>query len=177
MSGGSGYALSDEDIAHAADTHVIEYSDLFNAPSLASVFDPKGRVVMLYETTGPLSGHWVCMIRRGGSVEYFDPYGGIRPDGELKWLTPAKAAQLGENQKTLSKLIAASGLSLTVNPFHYQAQTPGNNECGRHCVARVHFSFLTEPEYHRMVTSECRSAGYSSPDQWALMVSNQLMGH
>lgn len=168
---GAGYSLSDADIRRAAKTKVWLYSDLLKKKSLQGLFDSKGRCALLYETTSPTSGHWVAMIRRGGSLEYFDPYGGIPPDGELRWLGAAQAAALGENTRWLSQLLKASGLRVTSNPYHYQAHTAGNNECGRHVVARLHYWPLSEQEYHALV----QRSGLS-PDEWALHVSQELLG-
>lgn len=168
---GAGYELSDSDIRRATHTKVWTYSQLLRKTSLAQLLDAKGRCVILYETQGPLVGHWVALLRHPGGIEYFDPYGGIAPDGEARWLSPGKLAALGENTKALSALIRASGLPLSVNPCHYQSKAPGNNECGRHCVSRVHFSSLSEADYNAMI----KRSGLS-PDAFVLNVSQKLLG-
>lgn len=40
-------------------------------------------IVNLDSTKGPGS-HWVCFMKRGNFVDYFDSYGGLRPPCEIQ---------------------------------------------------------------------------------------------
>lgn len=170
MEEGDGYSLSDADIRRAVHTKVWIYKDLLNKNSLEGMWDSKGRFALLWEVDSPQEGHWVCLIRKGDSVEYFDPYGGYRPDGERTWLSAEKAHELGEDEGKLSALIKASGLALSSNPFHYQSKAQGNNECGRHVVSRLYYYRLSETDYDAVIKKSGKT-----PDQFVLDVSNSLL--
>jgi len=151
--GGIGYPLSDTDIQQIlGGTSLFKYPELDKMESIDEAFDEHGRCIMLYLTQSHDSGHWVCMMKRGdNTLEYFDPYGGYKPDGERKWLSKEKAEELGEDDATLSKLIRASGYKVISNPYHFQKEGGDINTCGRHCCVRLLLGHLSLPQYKKMI--------------------------
>ena len=148
------YSLSDldlEKIVHGI--KLFKYPDLHNMSSIHDAFDKWGRAMMLYLTTDDSSGHWVCMIKDDNkkTIEYFDPYGGYSPDGERKWLSPEKLAELGEDVPILSRMIKESGYKVNSNPHHFQKEGQRTNTCGRHSACRLLLGGLSLPQYTKIV--------------------------
>ena len=150
--GDEGYSLSDEDIQKVlGGVKLFKYPDLHAMSSIDDAFDDKGHAMMLYLTENEDTGHWVCMMKRGDTIEYFDPYGGYKPDSERKWLTPAKQEELGEAQPTLSRMIKEAGYKVISNPYHFQKEGVDINTCGRHCCSRLLFAHLPLSAYAKMI--------------------------
>lgn len=167
-----GYALTDRDIEDAIHTKVyLYYPDLYQVRNLDDLFDSKGRAVILYLTRSPSEGHWTCLIKKGKTIEYFDPYGGYLPDTERSWIPKSTLRSLHEDKPRLSQLIQQSGYKLIYNPYGYQSEGRGISTCGRHCVARLYFYRLSEPQYKKLI----ESTGLS-PDEFVTRLSYSLIG-
>lgn len=151
---GIGYPLSDTDIQQVlGGTSLFKYPELESMTSIDDAFDELGRCIMLYLTQSEDEGHWVCMIKRGKTVEYFDPYGGYKPDGERKWLTKEKQEELGEDEPLLTKMLKEGGYKVESNPYHFQKEGGDVNTCGRHCCVRLLLAHLPLTEYKKMIDS------------------------
>ena len=167
------YALSDVDIKNALKTDKVHIyaPDLYNVNKIDDLFDKKGRAVILYLTTGPTNGHWVGMIKKGDTIHYFDPYGGMRPDGERVWLSNEKLKELDQKEPRLSQLLAKSKYKVTYNPYAYQSNEMNNNTCGRHVISRLYYSNLSEPDYRKMIMN----SGLD-PDEFVIRLTHKLIG-
>lgn len=149
-----GYSLSESDMRKVIPTlKIISYKDLLKANSIDDVLDEKGRLMLLYLTENETTGHWVCLLKLRDSniLEYFDPYGGYRPDGEKKWLSKAKLREFGQDTDHLTKLLKASPYTIKSNATPFQKDVRDNNTCGRHCLCRLYFKHLSLPEYTDMI--------------------------
>jgi hypothetical protein len=150
------YALSETDMKKVIPTlKVISYPDLLKASSIDQVLDEKGRLMLLYLTENRSTGHWVCLLKLRGTniIEYFDPYGHYKPDGEKKWLTPSKRREFGQDTDYLTELLNSSGYVIKSNAIPFQKDKADINTCGRHCLTRLYFKHLTLPQYADMVKS------------------------
>lgn len=150
------YALGEDDVKKIIPSlKVVSYPDLLKARSIDEVLDQKGRLLLLYLTENAHTGHWVCLLKRRGTkmIEYFDPYGNFRPDGEGKWNTAEKQEEFGQDTHHLTKLLEASPYKVMSNAFPFQSKKMDNNTCGRHCVTRLYFKHLELPAYIKMVES------------------------
>lgn len=150
------YSLSETDIQRMIPSlKILPYPDLLKARTIDDVLDQKGRLMLLYLTESEMSGHWVCLLkyRNSNIIEYFDPYGNYKPDGESKWLTPEKLKQLGQSTKKLTQLLNASPYEIKSNAFPFQSEQMNMNTCGRHCTTRLYFKHLRLPEYIALVES------------------------
>jgi hypothetical protein len=152
--GNEGYSLSDTDIQQIlGGTNIIKYPELHEMNSIHEAFDDKGRCMMLYLTTDDSTGHWVCLIRddKLKTIEFFDPYGGIPPDGQRKWLPKAKQVELGQDKPLLTQMIKSAGYKVVSNPYHFQREGGDVNTCGRHCCTRLLLSYLPLNEYKKVL--------------------------
>jgi hypothetical protein len=147
------YSLSETDLKQllGASIPVFTYDDLFSVERIEDIFDKQGRAIMLYLTESKTVGHWVCFIKRKGVIEYFNSYGKLEPDGELKWLSKQKAKELNQDTKRLSELLDSSKFKEVINPYRFQQYKTDVNTCGRHCVARLMFDHLDIHEYKELL--------------------------
>ena len=129
-----GYALSETDIQKMIPTlKIISYPELLKANSIDDVLDEKGRLMLLYLTESEMMGHWVCLLnyRNSNIIEYFDPYGNYKPDGEAKWLTKEKLKKFGQSSKKLTQLLNNSKYIVKSNAYPFQGENVNVNTCGR----------------------------------------------
>jgi hypothetical protein len=169
-----GYPLSESDIQKMIPTlKIISYPQLLKANSIDDVLDEKGRLMLLYLTESEMMGHWVCLLkyRNSNVIEYFDPYGNYKPDGESAWLTPKKLKELGQSSKKLTQLLKESPYEVKSNAFPFQGDKMNVNTCGRHCTCRLYFKNLKLPDYIKLV----KSTGLK-PDEFVTAFTYNLIG-
>jgi len=147
-----GYSLSDSDIRKILgnDIKIITYPMLGEMSSIEEAFDAKGRCVMLVPNVSPTMGHWVAMINRPSSIEFFDPYGD-RPEAQLDGVPQSRLEQMDEDQPYLTNLMRGSGLPIYYNTHPFQIESGNINTCGRHCVARLMFKGKTLKQYKSII--------------------------
>jgi hypothetical protein len=172
------YALSETDMRKVIPSLDIKsYTDILDADTIDDVLDEKGRLMLLYLTENESTGHWVCLLKLRDSniLEYFDPYGGYKPDGEKKWLSVAKQREFGQDTDKLTKLLKNSPYTIKSNAVPFQKSEPNNNTCGRHCLVRLYMKHLSLPEYADLVEKTCEENGIS-PDDFVSGFSYNLIG-
>ena len=168
------YSLSESDIQKMIPTlKIIPYPDLLRAKSIDDVLDDKGRLMLLYLTENENTGHWVCLLnyRNSKIIEYFDPYGNYKPDGEAKWISKEKQKQFGQASKKLTQLLQSSSYQVKSNAYPFQKDKINMNTCGRHCTTRLYFKNLKLPEYVKLV----ESTGLT-PDEFVCAWTYNLIG-
>jgi len=149
-----GYSLSDADIHKMIPTlKVITYPELLEYNTIDDALDEKGRLMILYLTQNENTGHWTCLLRSRDKkkLEFFDPYGGYKPDQESEWLSDSKLKQFNQNTEHLTKLLKESPYKIVYNRYPFQNESPNIATCGRHCTTRLYFKHLTLPQYTQMV--------------------------
>ena len=167
------YPLSDSDIKKILPgLNVISYPELNDMSHIDQAFDREGRCMILYLTENEHTGHWVCMIKKGRNVEYFDPYGGYKPDGERKWLSKEKLIELEQDYPTLSKLLSDSKYNVSYNPYKFQKDRNDIATCGRHCVSRLYFKNLTLDQYKKQIDDFG-----TSPDEYVSAFTFRWLKH
>jgi hypothetical protein len=103
------YPLDNSDILNLVD---LEPSNIFTSEKLESVnnidelLDRLGRGVLLWRTEDESTGHWIALVRKGNTIEIFDPYGN-KPSEWTKKLNSEKG--LNPPNGVLEKLIKGSG--------------------------------------------------------------------
>lgn len=150
------YSLSETDIQKMIPTlRIVSYPELLKARTIDDVLDDKGRLMLLYLTENLYTGHWVCLLnyRDTNIIEYFDPYGNYKPDGESKWLSKQQLKELGQATKKLTQLLNSSKYEVKSNAYPFQKDKMNMNTCGRHCTTRLYFKNLHLPEYIKLVES------------------------
>jgi hypothetical protein len=148
------YPLSDDDIRKilGQDIKIITYPQLAKMRSIDEAFDRKGRCIMLYLTEDAHSGHWVCMLKKGNSIEYFDPYGEA-PEEALQDVPQSKLEQLNEAYPYLTRLMRGSGKKVTYNHHPFQQLKRDINTCGRHAVVRCLYAPYPINKYKKVMDS------------------------
>lgn len=177
MSGGAlervkAYPLSDGDIRTilGGNIKIFTYPQLKQFRSADALFDDKGRCLILFLTEGPTAGHWCCLLKREGHIEFFDPYGDT-PEGVQDEIPKTKRDELDMNQPYLMRLLKASGRPVVYNSYPFQKEKRDINTCGRHCIVRLLYAPDSLDAYKRIITS----SGLS-PDDFVSGVSASMLG-
>lgn len=132
------HALSDAEIRKIlGPVPILTNRQLGSVSSIDDLFDAKGRCILLYTPNDPTSGHWVCLIRRPGSLEYFDSYGD-KPDipDDLNGQPPA-----------LTALLKAAGVPVFYNSKQFQKERGDVATCGRHVICRLLYAPKSLDQY------------------------------
>jgi len=131
------YTMTGDDIARVlGKIKITKYPDLPNH-TIDSLFDSKGRAVLLFLVQGQDSGHWMCLIRRKNSIEVFDSFG-VAIDGERRWLSKEKLMEFREAAPILHDLLSGyekSGGQVIHNT--HKLQRDDTNTCGSHVCCRL----------------------------------------
>lgn len=147
--------LSDGDIREFLDSSVpiLTYPELKNYRHIDEILDKKGRAVILYLTESPTSGHWVGLLRRGKTIEFFDPYGNPVDTQQEKLGEGIPNKEFGQDMPILRELLAGSGYKVIQNRHPFQRDSKDINTCGRWVISRLAASELSLPEFKKFVDS------------------------
>ena len=158
MSGGVrkalSYALSDADIRECLgdDIKISIYPDLAKYSSIDDCFDKRGRAVLLYLTNSETSGHWVCMMKKNGCIEYFDSYGDA-PEETKKYINPIKLNALNSAPNYLMALLERSKYPVYYNTHKFQSENGDVATCGRHIITRLAYAPFSTEKYKSVIDS------------------------
>ena len=148
--------LSDTDIQKilGSDTKIIKYSELGHLYDIDQLLpNEKDYCIILYEDR-PDRGHWTALLKYNGVYEHFDSYG-VKPDSELKWVSPKMREKLGESEPYLTKLVRKEEERFIHNDVQYQSKDSKINTCGSHVANRL-YRFKNDDfslsDYHRYMT-------------------------
>ena len=146
------YALGDDDMEKilGKDLFIFVYPYLDDVKHIDEVFDEQGRSLMLFLTEDINTGHWICMIKKGDEINYFDPYGN-KPDEDLKWLDDRKRDELDQETPKLTKLLKESGYKVFYNTYPFQKDGDNINTCGRWCALRLLYKDKTLKQFYDMI--------------------------
>lgn len=166
------YSLSNEDIQSvlSPDTRILSYPDFANMTNIDEAFDSEGRCVFLFLTQSKTSGHWLCMFKRGGDIEYFDSYG-EKPEAQREWLSDQQLDELGQGEPYLWNLLKSSRRRVFYNKYQYQIDRQNVNDCGRWVIARLLNKDLNNTAFHNMVMKSGMK-----PDDWVSLYTYEMIG-
>lgn len=126
-------------------TKSIMYDQL-DDETLSSLFDGVNAVYILYEiinkdgkTDKSTVGHWVCLLKNGDKLCYYDPYG----------LSISQDLHITGEPDHFTRLF--KGVKVGVNSVRHQKFRDELNTCGRHCVSRSLFWRLSNEDYDKRV--------------------------
>ena len=124
-----------EDVA----SKVLKYSDLDNYKSIDELLPNEKDFVIVLTENKKNEGHWCCLLKYNGLLEWFDGYGGKagKPDGELSFISKAMNIFLDQDDRYLTKILKESGRKIIYNKEPYQALQDGVNTCGKWVIARI----------------------------------------
>lgn len=146
------YSLSDGDIRRLLgnDIKILVYSDLTDYNNPLSLFDGKGRCILLYQTEDATTGHWVCLLNHKDRVEFFDPYGD-KPETQKKYMNPMLKKSEGLQRPLLVDLLKKLGKPITYNTHAFQKTRDDVATCGRHAVVRCYYAPYSLDKYKKIV--------------------------
>lgn len=160
------YSLSNTDIEDLiGKTNIFTYPELENIRHIDELFR-KGKngvetAIMLYLTDSDNVGHWIGLIKKGNTIEMYDPYGN-KPEKLNKEV--GGNMNYKQDPKLLRDKVEESGYNLIHNSNQHQPISPNINTCGRHAVMRVMFGKLSLDEYHKKINKIAKDNGVSIDD-------------
>lgn len=105
-------------------------------------------------------GHWVCLLKTKRGVSYYDPYG----------LSISQDIHITNEPNFYIRLF--QGVRVDQNRTRHQKFRDQVNTCGRHCVSRALFWFLSNNEYHqRVIRPLLRDRVVSDPDAYVSILT------
>ena len=136
------YQITGDDIDRYLDAgskKILKYSELANYRTIEELLpEPVDYRIILIEQNVD-TGHWCCILRYNKVIEWFDPYG-IKPDGELSFISKMKNRLLGQDVKYLTNLFSEAtrrGWTCIYNKKRLQQLKQGVNTCGRWVLLRI----------------------------------------
>jgi len=136
------YPISDKDIIKyfgiEGQEAIILYKDLKNYKNIEELLPTNNSFKIFLIEDKPNSGHWVCLLRYGDNIEFFDSYGeGI--DEEFKYIPKFIKNMLNQNKKYLTYLLANAPKKYKIiyNKIPYQELNDGVSTCGKWCILRI----------------------------------------
>jgi hypothetical protein len=171
-----GYSLSDEDIKKIIPSlKVITYPELLKYSNIDDALDEKGRLMILYLTTNRHTGHWTALLKKKNKIEFYDSYGGYKPDGQKAWISDSKLKEFNQDDDYLSQLLHNSPYKIVYNRYPFQSEEVGVNTCGRWAATRLYFKHLTLPQFTKMAVEEANANGLSL-DDWVSGFTKKIIG-
>lgn len=154
---------------------ITKYGDL-DKLTLGNIIDDKGIGILIFideETPTLISGHWLGVLRRGMTVEAFDPYGGRKDPWHLnKTFTDYETnEEFNQERPLLANLILRSGLTPVYNTQRLQSMRSGIDTCGRHVAVRAMNRHMNIAEYTDWLESQ------GPPDQVVAQITYSKLGH
>jgi len=117
--------------------NILKYSDIGNYRTIDQLLPGnKNFKIILLEST-PSSGHWVCILKYGDTIEYFNSYG-LKPSAEIDSNTSLVNKQLDQDTKYLNILLskAMKKYNIVYNKRQFQKLSPDIATCGNWTIVR-----------------------------------------
>jgi len=156
------YPLSDGDIRKILgdDISILTYPDLGKMSSIDECFDSKGRCILLFLTSSPTEGHWVCLLNKKNGIHFFDPYGD-KPEEQFDNVPRSRLEELNQGQPFLTHLLRASGRPVYYNTHGFQKDSEKVSTCGRHACVRCLYAPYSLQKYKSII-----DASKMTPDEF-----------
>jgi hypothetical protein len=171
------YPLSNDDIQEFLnpDTKILTYPQFASMSHIDEAFDALGRCIFLFLTTSPTSGHWLCMFKRGDTIEYFDSYG-ERPEAQREWLSEEELEELGQDEPYLWNLMRASGYKIFSNTVQYQKERGDISTCGRWCLLRLVCKDFTNKQFYQFIKAQMKERNLKNMDEVVAILTFEEIG-
>lgn len=157
------YPLGNDDILELVDlepSNIFTSKKLLEVDSIDELLDRNGRGILLHLTENDTTGHWIALIKKGNTIEIFDPYGN-KPSEWNKKLNSAEG--LNPPNGTLEKLIKDSGYKIKINRMKHQPINDSNSAtCGKHSAIRLLFHKMNLDEYNNFMGGIKKKYGINS---------------
>ena len=168
--------LSDDDVDKYFEGHkteIMKYSDLENYNSIDDLLPkPFDYKIILIETKYN-QGHWVLLMKRNNTIEYFNSYG-VNADIQKNSLNKLMNKMLGQKEDYVMRLIRKSKKKYVINNIPFQNKNPKIATCGRWCIIRILTAEKTGmdlTDFTRYILNNCDKMNIS-PDMVVCMFVN-----
>ena len=138
---------------------IMKYSELENYNNIDELIPDKDDFRILLLESQPRVGHWVCLIRKGDTLEFFDSYGKSHK-GELKFIPKIINKMLNQPDDYLTRIMKSSKNPI-FSLLKLQSENPNIATCGRHVVSRILCSKAGYDlnDYERLINKESKEKG------------------
>jgi hypothetical protein len=166
------YALSDGDIRQllGSGTKITTYPDLARVRHIDELFDRYGRAILFVPQSNEQSGHWTALIKRGNTIEFFDPYG-EPPEAQKDSVGEAQLEKMRMKEPLLAELLTDNPYKIIYNKVQLQELEDDVNTCGRHAVCRLLFFRKPIQAYREVI----RRSGMP-PDEFVVKMTYDEIG-
>lgn len=166
------YALSDDDIRKllGSGIKITSYPDLEKVNHIDELFDKMNRAILFVPQQNEQQGHWCCLIKRGKTIEFFDPYG-EPPEAQKDTLDNAHLSKMRMNEPFLADLLTDNPYNVIYNKVQLQELTNDVNTCGRHCVSRLLYHRYPIQKYREIIDKT-----RLSPDEFVVKLTYDELG-
>ena len=165
-------ALSNKDILYLLDgkANIVMYPDLYKYNNIDEILDPYGACILLFESK-PKYGHWCAIFKTSNTtLEFFNPYGGY-PDDSLEYIPMHFREISNQLYPYLTILMINSPYQLSYNEIQFQKHNKNIKTCGRHCVVRLLYRYLSLYEYYNDLKNLSDDTGYNFDQLVTLLTS------
>jgi hypothetical protein len=166
------YALSDGDIRQllGSGIKITTYPDLEKVQHIDELFDRMGRAILFVPQQNEQQGHWCCLIKKGKTIEFFDPYG-EPPEAQKDTLDNAHLEKMRMNEPLLADLLTNNPYRVIFNKVQLQELKNDVNTCGRHCVARLLYHKYPIQKYRQVI-----ERSRMPPDEFVVKLTYDELG-
>jgi hypothetical protein len=166
------YALSDGDIRQllGSGIKITTYPDLEKMTHIDQMFDKMGRAILFVPQQNEQSGHWCCLMKKGKTIEFFDPYG-EPPEAQKDTLDNAHLAKMRMDEPLLADLLTDNPYKVIFNKKQLQELKNDVNTCGRHCVARLLYHKYPIEKYRQVI-----ERSRMPPDEFVVKLTYDELG-
>jgi len=135
------YSISDKDfelyLGKNVKNKILKYSQLVNYCDIKQLIPSNNDYRILLIETKYNYGHWVCVLRYGNTIEFFNSYG-YSPSYDLDIINQDTNNMLGQSQKWLNNIFDNSpNFNIIYNKLKFQEKVNGVNTCGKHIIFRI----------------------------------------
>jgi hypothetical protein len=118
---------------------IIKYSDLKNFKTIGELLphDKSFKIILIEDRYN--SGHWVCVMKYGKVIEYFNSYG-AKWDTDWKFVSKMIRVILNESQNDMTRLMKQAehdGWRTIWNKHRFQKLDNKIQTCGRWVTLRI----------------------------------------
>jgi hypothetical protein len=173
--------LSDGDLENflGKDVHnnILTYADLADYQDLEQLLPHHKSYKIILIEYEQNSGHWICMLRYGQTIEIFNSFGtkhdkdDFVKSKEINKFLGQSALYLNE---LLEKEINDDMFQLIYNKRRFQKKSVHINTCGRHVVNRIicllHYD-MTLKEYIKFMDTAERQTKYNDDEIVSILIS------
>jgi hypothetical protein len=143
---------------------IVTYDEFHKLSDIDQILEPTGKVIILI-LSAENSGHWVCLFRYKGILNFFDSYGGIPDNYQLLEHVPIEILiRKQETYSWLSHLMINSRYKKLSYNSH-RLQGPDVSTCGRFCTIRLWVYWMSDDEFYKMMNK------FINPDVLSVLIT------